>query len=154
FPPVGQRPWSQRSPGGHIRWKGPEGGTATPPRAQGTRTWKGAVPRRVSRGPQLKRPRVPRQMAIPRAHSGTRHPAIHVEGLPDHVAGLSRGQEDVRRRAFGRLSGAAQGGALAELRELVLGLAMAGLERRPDGARGHRVHADSARGELLGETLG
>src|SRR5690606_19033479 len=70
FPPVGQRPWSQRSPGGHIRWKGPEGGTATPPRAQGTRTRKGAVPRRVSRGPQLKRPRVPRQMAIPEPTQG------------------------------------------------------------------------------------
>ena len=57
-----------------------------------------------------------------------RHPTVDVQRLADHVAGLGGGEEHVRRSQFGRLTGAAQRGLLAELRQLLLRLAAGGLQ--------------------------
>src|SRR5690606_371428 len=82
------------------------------------------------------------------------HPAGDGESLPEDVARLRRGEEDVGGRELGRLPGPAERGAPAELGEVLGRLPVGGLQRRPDRAGGDGVDPDALGGELLGQTLG
>src|SRR5699024_6107141 len=81
------------------------------------------------------------------------HAAVDVQRLPQDVARLGGGEEDVGGGELGGLSRPPERGALAELGQGLLRLAVGYLQRGPDRTGSDRVDADAARSELLGHPL-
>jgi len=68
-----------------------------------------------------------------------RHIALGVKHLARHVAGVFAGEEQEGGRDLIGLAGTAHRGLLSEVFELLLARAAAGIERRPDRSRRHRI---------------
>src|SRR5690606_28921291 len=79
--------------------------------------------------------------------------AVDVQGFTHHITGFGRGEKNVGRGQFHRLSGASQRDVVPELGQLILWLSIGYLQRGPDWSRSDAVDTNSARSQLHGQSL-